>query len=664
MMMKKLFLLGIAFILIQHMTGQEAAELPGDTKLPNSSEELAQLKDLETGNFAYSVKDYFQKPNKYSFRFSPDGQFVSYRERDENGKGHVYVKNTDTDETKKIIEEGEELIRGYGWANDKRVIYVMDKGGDENYHLFAVDLDGQNGKDLTPYDGVRVEIQDLLKDQSDYMIIQMNKDNPQIFEPYKININDGKLEKLYTNTDPANPISGYDFDKDGNLKAFSKQQNGTEYVLHYKVSGSDNFAPVVTTTWKDAFYIIGFDYETENPDDAYVVSNLNSNTEEIILYDFATNKEIRKIYSNETYDVSGMSRSKKRGYEVDYFYYTGEKFTVVPISETFIALHGKFTKEFGNKQINITSKTDAEDKYLLYVSSDRLYGTYYMYDVKKDAFKKLVDLMPQLKEEDMATMRPIKFKSRDGLTIYGYLTLPNNVVAGTKVPLIVNPHGGPYGPRDDWGFNSEAQLFASRGYATMQVNYRGSGGYGKEFFLAGSKQIGRKMLDDLEDAVAFIKETGLIDEAKIGIYGGSYGGLATLGSLVKTPDLYACGVDYVGVSNLFTFFKAFPPYWKPYLAQVYEQWYDENDPKDIEIMKQVSPALNCDKITKPLFVVQGANDPRVNIEESDQVVKNLRDRGVDVPYMVKYNEGHGFGHEANRIELYECMVGFFAKHLK
>ncbi|MFT5149745.1 MAG: dipeptidyl aminopeptidase/acylaminoacyl peptidase, partial [Flavobacteriales bacterium] len=215
-----------------------------------------------------------------------------------------------------------------------------------------------------------------------------------------------------------------------------------------------------------------------------------------------------------------------------------------------------------------------------------------------------------------------------------------------------------------WGFNSETQLFASRGYATLQVNYRGSGGYGKKFSMAGNKQIGRNMLNDLEDAVAYVKTLNMIDDDKIAIYGASYGGLATLGSLVKTPDLYTCGIDYVGVSNLFTFFKSFPPYWKPYLGQVYEQWYDENSPEDQEIMKAVSPALNVDKITKPLFVVQGANDPRVNIDESDQVVENLRQRGFDVPYMVKYDEGHGFGHEENRIELYQSMMGFFAKHLK
>jgi dipeptidyl aminopeptidase/acylaminoacyl peptidase len=326
-------------------------------------------------------------------------------------------------------------------------------------------------------------------------------------------------------------------------------------------------------------------------------------------------------------------------------------------------LHKKFTEEFGAYDFDIVSKTDEEDKFLIYVTSDKLYGVYYLYDGVKNEFKEIFNLMPSLNPDDMAEMRPLKFTSRDGLTIYGYITIPKQA-ENNKVALIVNPHGGPYGPRDYWGFNPETQLFASRGYATLQVNYRGSGGFGKEFYLAGNKQIGRKMLNDLEDAVTYVKTLNLMDDEKIAIYGGSYGGLATLGSLVKTPDLYKCGVDYVGVSNLFTFFKSFPTYWKPYLGQVYEQWYDANSVEDQEIMKQVSPALNVDKITKPVFVIQGANDPRVNIDESDQIVKNLRDKGFDTPYMVKYNEGHGFGHEENRLELYSAMMGFFAKHLK
>ena len=648
------------------ITGLHAqdAPKPGNPALVSTDAELAALAAAETGTYKYSVEDYFKKPSQSSFQFSPNGLYFSYKERDANGKNHVYVKNTETNEVKKVIEEKDELIRGYFWKGNSRLLFMQDKGGDENYHIYAVGLDGGNLKDLTPFAGVRAGVSAILKDQPDYVIIDMNKDNPQVFEPYKMNINTGEFTKLFENKDAANPIMGYDFDKDGELKGYTQQQNATESVLFYRTGKDKPFEEVNRSSWKNEFFIINFDYATPNPHDAYVLTNLQNNTKEIILYDFAARKIIKKVFADKVFDVGGLSLSRKRGYELDYYYYTGEKDEIVPVSATAKKLHTRFKKQFGDKDFTITGVTDNEDKFLIYVGSDKLYGVYYFYDAAKDTFKEIMNLAPQLKEDDMAEMRPIKFKARDGLTLYGYITIPKGASKTNKVPLILNPHGGPYGVRDGWGFNPETQLFASRGYATLQVNYRGSGGYGKEFFLAGNKQIGRNMLNDLEDGVAYAKSLGFIKEDKVAVYGGSYGGLATLGSLVKTPDLYACGVDYVGVSNLFTFFKSFPEYWKPFLGQVYEQWYDENSPEDQKIMTAVSPALNADKIKKPLFVVQGANDPRVNINESDQVVQSLRSRGIATPYMVKYDEGHGFGHEENQIELYKCMMGFFATHLK
>ena len=641
----------------------EKPDLPGNTTLPSSVEELDQLAALETGNYKYSVEDYFRKTEQSKFRISPDGLYFSYQERDENGKMHVYVKHTETGEIKRIIEEKDELIRWYGWVNENRIVYIMDYGGDENYHLFAVDLDGSNNLDLTPFDGVRVNFTDLLKDYPDDIIISMNKDDSSVFEPYRINVYTGVYTQLFENPDPIDIIAGYAFDKDGQLKGYYQQHNGTEYIIYYRTAETNEFKQVIKTTWKDTFYILEFNYVTENPHDAFVLSNLDSDTAEIILYDFEKQEKIKTVYRNDSFDAGGLSLSRKRGYEVDYYTYTGVKQQTVPVSSTFRKLHERFTKKFAAYQYYIASQTDEEDKYLICVKSDRLYGIYYVYDAVKDTFIEILNLRPKLDEADMAEMRPVEFTSRDGLTLRGYLTVPNAAANGRKVPLIVNPHGGPYGVRNRWRFNSEAQLFASRGYATLQLNYRGSGGYGKTFFLAGSKQIGRKMLDDLEDGVEYVKSLGIIDENRIAIYGGSYGGLATLGSLVKTPDLYTCGVDYVGVANLFTFIKTLPPYWKPWLEQFNAQWYDENDPAERKIMEAVSPALNVEKINKPLFVIQGANDARVNINESDQMVENLRARGFEVPYMVKYDEGHGFGHEHNRLEMYKCMMGFFARHL-
>ncbi|MCP4179227.1 MAG: S9 family peptidase, partial [bacterium] len=633
----------IALFIINNLNAQSTADrFPGDTTLPSSKEELIKLASFEKGDYVYSVEDFIQKSNQYSFQFSPNGLYLSYKERDENGKVHVFVKNTETNEVIRVIEEDHDIIREYGWADNERLFYLKDNGGDENYHLFAVDLTGKNNIELTPFEKVETVILTELKAQKDYMIIKMNKDNPQIYEPYRINIRTGELLKLFELKDASKQIHSYNFDKDGKLKAYTQLQNGTEYIYYYRVSEDKPFKEVIKRSSKDKFRIIDFNYSTDNPHDVYVVSNIGNNTDEIILYDPDKKEIVKKIYSNETFDIRGLKLSAKRGYEVDYYYYYAEKRVIVPVSKAYSKLHNKFVKQFGDKCVTITDMTDEEDKYLLFVESDKIYGIYYLYDAEKDSFKELFNLRSNLNEEDMAEMRSIKFTSRDGLTLYGYLTLPKQVETGTKVPLIVHPHGGPHYVRDYWEFNAEHQLFSSRGYAILQINYRGSYGYGKTFYKASFKQIGRKMLNDLEDGVAYVKTLNLIDENKIGIYGGSYGGLATLQSLIKTPDLYICGVDYVGPSNLFTFFESLPSYMKPRMKMLYEAWYDPNSAEEREIMKEVSPALNAEKINNSLFVIQGANDPRVNINESDQIVRNLRKRGFDVPYMVKYNEGHGF----------------------
>ncbi len=637
--------------------------IPGNPDLASSDEELNSLIALAEGDFKYSVEDYFARPKASTFRFSPDGRYMSYREKDENGKRHIYVKNVGSGEITKAIEEGEELVRSYAWLNNNRLAYTSDKGGDENYHVFAVDLDGSNLKDLTPFEGVRAQFSNLLEDDKEHIIVDLNKNNPQVFEPYKINVVTGELTQLFTNDDPSTPITGYDFDKDGKLKGYSKLVNGVDGEYYYE-DGNGGYALLKRLNWKDSFGVLYFDYATPYEHDAYVVSNLDSDKAKIIRYDLKEDKVLEEVFAHDKYDVSDMGLSKKRGYELDYVSYEGEKEVVLPISETYKRFHERVVSTFPGKQYTVADATEEEDKVLVFLQSDKLYGEYHSYDVEKDEFTFLYNLMPQLKEEDMAEMRPITFTSRDGLTIHGYITLPKAALNGEKVPVIVNPHGGPQGIRDSWGFNPEAQLFASRGYATLQVNFRISGGYGREFLESGFKEIGRKAMDDVEDGLKYVVEQGWVDKDKAAIYGGSHGGYAVLRGLTKTPDLYACGVDYVGVSNLFTFMNTIPAYWKPYLKIIKEIWYDEDVAEEKVIMEEVSPVFHIDKIKKPLFVVQGANDPRVNIDESDQIVEALRAKGQDVPYMVKYDEGHGFGKEENRIELYKAMMGFYAKHLK
>lgn len=638
--------------------------LPGNTALVTSDEKLKQLAAFDAGNYKYKVADYFARPKASSFRLSPNGKYMSYLEKDDKNKNHVYVKEIATGKVTRAIEEKDELIKGYGWISDEKLYYMMDKGGNENFHIYATNIDGTNARDLTPFEGVRAGIIRVLKDQKNVLIIQMNKNNKQIFEPYRLNAATGEITQLFENKDAANSIQGYEFDKDGNLRAYTQLRNGVETEFYYKDPSTNEFKLMKKMNWDDSFGIISFNYKSANKDEAYVYSNLDSDKARIILYDFKADKKISEVFSNPDYDATSMHLSRKRNYEIDYFGYDGEKSEIIPVSKTYKDLDSRVKKQFPGKEYGVTGYDDDEKTFLIVLQSDKLYGTYYEYNTTTGKFKLLYDLMPQLKEADMAVMKPITFKSRDGLTIHGYITLPKEALAGKKVPMIVNPHGGPQGVRDSWGFNPEAQLFASRGYATLQVNFRISGGYGKEFLRAGFKQIGRKVMDDVEDGVKYAISQGWVNENKIGIYGGSHGGYATLMGLVKTPDLYACGVNYVGVSNIETLFKSIPEYWKPQLKIMGEIWYDLDNPEELKIAREVSAVNNVDKIKKPLLVVQGANDPRVNINESDQIVTALRAKGFDVPYMVKYNEGHGFQREENRMDFYSAMLGFFAKHLK
>ena len=640
------------------------SKLPGNTALVTSDETLKQLAAFDAGNYKYKVADYFARPKASSFRLSPNGKYMSYLEKDDKNKNHVYVKEIATGKVNRAIEEKDELIKGYGWISDEKLYYMMDKGGNENFHIYATNIDGTNASDLTPFEGVRAGIISVLKDQKNIIIFQMNKNNKQIFEPYRLNAATGEITQLFENKDAANSIQGYEFDKDGNLRAYTQLRNGVETEFYYKDPSTNEFKLMKKMNWDDSFGIISFNYKSANKDEAYVYSNLDSDKARIILYDFKADKKISEVFSNPDYDATSMHLSRKRNYEIDYFGYDGEKSEIIPVSKTYKDLDSRVKKQFPGKEYGVTGYDDDEKTFLIVLQSDKLYGTYYEYNTTTGKFKLLYDLMPQLKEADMAVMKPITFKSRDGLTIHGYITLPKEALAGKKVPMIVNPHGGPQGVRDNWGFNPEAQLFASRGYATLQVNFRISGGYGKEFLRAGFKQIGRKVMDDVEDGVKYAISQGWVNENKIGIYGGSHGGYATLMGLVKTPDLYACGVNYVGVSNIETLFKSIPEYWKPQLKIMGEIWYDLDNPEELKIAREVSAVNNVDKIKKPLLVVQGANDPRVNINESDQIVTALRAKGFDVPYMVKYNEGHGFQREENRMDFYSAMLGFFAKHLK
>lgn len=597
------------------------------------------------------LEDFFRNPEKVAFRISPDGEHLAFMQPWEN-RMNIFVQKIGEEKLTQITFSKERSIQGYFWKNNSRLVFLQDKGGNENFHLFAVDLDGKNQTELTPGDDVRAEIIDDLEDNDKEMIIGLNKRNPQIFDAYRINIETGDMDLVAEN--PGN-ITGWLTDNKGNIRV-ATSTDGINVSVLYRENESDEFSDLVTTNFKESFSPLFFDFDDKH---IYVSSNVNRDKAAIIKYDPSTKREVKLMYEHPEVDVSSLLRSRKRKL-ITGVIYTTDKSHYHFFDKTRKELQEKLEARFPGYEVGINGSNKNEDKMLLYVGSDRNYGSYYFFDQTNGDIKKLADISPWLDENHMAEMKPVKYMSRDGLAINGYLTLPVGVEA-KNLPVIVNPHGGPWA-RDEWGFNPEVQFLANRGYAVLQMNFRGSVGYGREFWESSFKQWGLTMQDDITDGVNWLIKSGIADPKRIAIYGASYGGYATLAGITSTPDLYACAVDYVGVSNLFTFMSTIPPYWKPYLEMMYEMV--GNPEEDKELMTAASPVFHVDKIKCPLFIAQGANDPRVAKAESDQMVEALKKRGIDVPYMVKDDEGHGFSNEENRMDFYREMESFFAKYLK
>ncbi len=601
------------------------------------------------------LEDFFRNPEMSSFQLSPNGEYISYMKPWEDGNRmmNVYVRKINSDEEIRLTSASKRSLYGYGWLNDERIAYVQDQGGDENIHIYAVDIDGKNDIDLTPFENIQARITDDLEDDPNYILVSINKRNERIHDVYRLNVNTGEMEMIAEN--PGN-ISGWMTDNSGKLR-IATTSDGVNSSLLYRDKESDKFRTILTTNFKESVSPLYFTFDDQ---ELYVSSNRGRDKSAIYKFDLNEAKEYELIFEHDQVDVYGLMRSKKRK-KITGVSYTTDKRQTHFFDDWRENLQMKLETKLKGVEVAISDLSKDESKAIIITYSDRSRGTYYFYDIEKDNLKKLADLSPWLKEEDMAFMKPISYKSRDGLIIPGYLTLPLNYKEGNKIPVVVNPHGGPWA-RDNWGFDSQVQFLANRGYAVLQMNFRGSVGYGREFWEKSFKQWGKTMQDDITDGVNWLIEEGIADPDRIGIYGASYGGYATLAGLAFTPDLYACGVDYVGVSNIFTLLETLPAYWELGRQMMYEMI--GNPETEQELLREASPLFHIDNIKAPLFVAQGANDPRVKQAESDQIVEALKLKGIDVPYMLKEDEGHGFYNESNQFDFYREMIGFLDKHLK
>ena len=604
------------------------------------------------------LEDFFRNSEHTAYQLSPDGKYISYLAPYKD-RLNVFVRRVDEDDTAslRLTSETERSIAGYMWADNERLLFMKDTAGNENYQLYGVRRDGTDLRAYTAFEGVRTSLIDDLEEQPGYVMIGMNKRNAEVFDPYRLNLDTGELTLLAEN--PGN-YQGWMTDHDGRLRAATAIVDGVNTQLLYRDTEDEPFRPVLTTNFRDT---VGFMEFTPDNREVYAATNLGRDKTVLVRMNPATCEELELLYENDTYDIASISYSRRRKKLLS-VYCTGHK---EPVRHYFDPeeeqLRKRIKAHFPDVRYGIADTDKAERTYLIYAGSDRTRGAYWLYDAETDEARKIADIAPWIKSEEMNEMHAVTYTSRDGLAIEAYLTLPNGLTPDEAhgLPVVVNPHGGPWA-RDCWGYSSEVQFLSNRGYAVLQMNFRGSTGYGRKFLEASYKQWGLSMQDDITDGVKWLIGQGIADPKRVAIYGGSYGGYAVLAGLAFTPDLYACGIDYVGVSNLFTFMNTIPPYWRPMLEMMYEQV--GNPETDREQLAATSPALHADKIKAPLFIAQGANDPRVNKAESDQMVEALRRRGVEVEYMVKDNEGHGFHNQENRFDFYRAMERFLAKHLQ
>jgi dipeptidyl aminopeptidase/acylaminoacyl peptidase len=597
------------------------------------------------------LRDFFRNPTTTFYQVSPSGDYIAFL-RPYETRLNVWVQPRKGGEPQRVTGVTDRDITSYFWKTDNYILFIRDSGGDENFHLYVADRDGKSVRDLTPFEKVQARMIDDLPLNSKEVIIGLNRRNKEIFDAYRLNIETGDLQLVAEN--PGN-ISDWVTDHDGKIRA-ATTTDGVNTSLLYRKSESDPWKTVLTTNFKEAFTPEFFTFDNQR---LFGNSNRDRDKSAEVELDPETGKETKVIFEHPDVDVSSLSFSRKRKVltEASYTTWRTEYHFFDAQSEQ---LFQDLKQKLPGFEVFVLSSNDDENVFVVRTISDRSLGAFYLYDATSKELTKLADRAPWLKEDDLAEMKPIDYQARDGLTIHGYLTLPKGREA-KNLPVVVNPHGGPWA-RDNWTFNPEVQFLANRGYAVLQMNFRGSVGYGRKFWELGFKEWGGKMQDDVTDGVNWLIKQGIADPKRVAIYGGSYGGYAVLEGLVKEPALYAAGVDYVGVSNLFTFLQTIPPYWKPFLDMTYEMVGHPD--KDKAWFQEHSPALNADRIETPLFVAQGAQDPRVNINESNQIVAALKKRGIQVEYMVKENEGHGFHNEENRFDFYTAMEKFLAEHLK
>lgn len=619
------------------------------------------------------VENFFKNPKFTGLQLSPNGKYLAVLSPINERKNIVILETEGLKNARPITKFDEQDINSFTWANNDDIVFTLDSDGNEAFSIYKINAHSKRGRVITLVgskagaSGIRsASIVHLLPNDPENIIVQYNGRNIKAPDLYKLPLNskwDSKRERNYKMDIIAkNPgdVQGWLLDHDGDVRG-AVSMDGLTGKFHYKKKGEENFRVLREFNVEDEnISPLAFDFDNKT---LFVASNIGRDTSAIYRFDPEKNKLGELIFAEPEIDVSNLMLSLKRKKLIAISYFD-EYPEVVYFDKETAQMMASLEMNFKNKTVNVISQSKDEMLNVILVTSDVDPGQYYLFDKKKNTLKSLVSRMDWLDTEKLSPMKPIKFKSRDGLTLRGYLTVPKES-NGKNLPLIVNPHGGPYGIRDFWGFNPEIQFFASRGYATVQVNFRGSGGYGRNFQQAGyGGKWGAEMQNDITDTVKYLVSQGIVDPKKVCIYGASYGGYATMAGLTFTPELYSCGINYVGVTDVELLFESMPKHWEPQRELLKKQI---GDPDDADLMKKMSPLYHVDKIVAPLMIVHGAKDPRVVKKHATELRSALEKRGItlsDDEWIMKDNEGHGFKKQENKFELYSKMEKFLAKHLR
>jgi len=531
------------------------------------------------------------------------------------------------------------------------LIYLQDSDGDENFHLYLVDIAGGSIRDLTPFQGVKAQLVDRDREHPNELLVGLNLKDAQKFDVYRIDLTTGAVEFAIEN--PGN-IVGWEADAEFQIRGATAAAPDGGSDLLYRATPDSEWETLRHWGPDDSGGIAHFSKDGKT---LYILGTHDANAQRLLALDLATRAET-VLAESPQYDVSSaLVHPQTREIQGVSFYEDKARWEFF---DPEVAADFERLQQVRAGEIAIASRTDDNTVWLVAYLTDDGPVYYYRFDraSKETAF--LFSNRPELEDLTLASMQPVSFTARDGLTLHGYLSTPPGIVA-QNLPTVLFVHGGPWA-RDTWGYSPSVQWLANRGYAVLQVNFRGSTGYGKAFLNAGNRQWGAAMHDDLIDAVAWLQSEGISDPERIAIMGGSYGGYATLAGLTFTPEVFACGVDIVGPSNLLTLINSVPPYWKPLMAMFAHRVGDINT--EAEFLKSCSPLFACDRIQKPLLIGQGANDPRVKQAESEQIVDAMRAAGKPVEYVLYTDEGHGFARPENRMHFYAIAEAFLAKYLE